>query len=283
MMETWGATVHASPTNLTNAGRGILAGGPESPGSLGIAISEAVEDAATHEDTKYSLGSVVNHVLLHQTVVGLEAKKQMEIAGEYPDVVIGCVGGGSNFAGLSYPFVGDTLKGRMPNTRFIAAEPAACPTLTRGVYAFDFGDAVGMGPVVKMFTLGHSFIPDRIHSGGLRYHGDAPSLCMLVDHKVVEPRAYKQNECFEEAVRFARTEGFLPAPESAHALRAVAQEAAAAREAGGKRSILFGLSGDGHFHMSPYNAYFAGKLEEVELSPSPIAGALAGAAQRPPV
>src|SRR5204862_388166 len=232
MMETWGATVHASPTNLTNAGRGILAddpdsarrGGaddpdsarrvgvvgqdasptnltnagrgiladdPDSPGSLGIAISEAVEDAATHDDAKYSLGSVVNHVLLHQTVIGLEAKKQMEMAGEYPDVVIGCVGGGSNFAGLSYPFIGDKLKGRMPKTRFVAAEPAACPTLTRGVYAYDFGDAVGMGPVVKMFTLGHSFIPDRIHSGGLRYHGDAPSLCMLVDHKVVEPRAYK--------------------------------------------------------------------------------------------
>jgi len=191
MMETWGATVHASPTKLTNAGRGILAADPDSPGSLGIAISEAVEDAATHEDAKYSLGSVVNHVLLHQTVIGLEAKKQMEMAGEYPDVVIGCVGGGSNFAGLTYPFIADRLKGRQPHTRFIAAEPAACPTLTRGVLAYDFGDAVGMGPVVKMFTLGHSFIPDPIHAGGLRYHGDAPSLCMLVDHKVVEPRAYK--------------------------------------------------------------------------------------------
>ncbi len=227
MMETWGATVFASPTNLTNAGRGILKEDPDSPGSLGIAISEAVEDAATHDDAKYSLGSVVNHVLLHQTVMGLDA-----------------------------------------------AEPAACPTLTRGVYAYDFGDAVGMGPVVKMFTLGHSFIPDRIHSGGLRYHGDAPSLCMLVDHKIVEPRAYKQNECFAEAVRFARCEGFLPAPESAHALRAVAQEAAAAREAGDKRVILFGLSGHGHFDMSAYDAYFAGKLEDIELSQSRIDAAI---------
>ncbi|TMD28904.1 MAG: TrpB-like pyridoxal phosphate-dependent enzyme [Chloroflexi bacterium] len=271
MMETWGAKVLASPTNLTNAGRGILADDPESPGSLGIAISEAVEDAATHEEAKYSLGSVVNHVLLHQTVMGLEAKKQMEIAGEYPDVVIACVGGGSNFAGLTYPFIGDKLKGR---TRFIAAEPAACPTLTRGVYAFDFGDAVGMGPVVKMYTLGHSFIPDRIHSGGLRYHGDAPSLCALVEHKVVEARAYKQNEVFTEAVRFARCEGFLPAPEAAHALRAVVEEANAAREAGEKRTILFGLSGHGHFDMSAYDAYFAGKLEDIELSQSRIDAAI---------
>jgi tryptophan synthase beta chain len=266
MMETWGATVHASPSMLTNAGRGILGDDSDSPGSLGIAISEAVEDAATHDDTKYSLGSVVNHVLLHQTVIGQEAKKQMEVAGEYPDVVIGCVGGGSNFAGLTYPFIADRLKGTKTAIRFIAAEPAACPTLTRGIYAYDFGDAVGMGPVVKMFTLGHSFVPDRIHAGGLRYHGDAPSLCMLVDRKIVEPRAYKQNECFAEAVRFARAEGFLPAPESAHAIRAVAEEAAAAREAGEARTILFGLSGHGHFDMSAYDAYFAGKLEDVELS-----------------
>src|SRR5689334_11818768 len=274
LMETWGATVHASPSDRTNSGRAILAKDPDSPGSLGIAISEAVEDAATREDSKYSLGSVVNHVLLHQTVIGQEAKKQMELAGDYPDVVIGCVGGGSNFAGLSYPFIGDRLKGDHPNTRFIAAEPAACPTLTRGVYAYDFGDAVGMGPVVKMFTLGHSFVPDRIHSGGLRYHGDAPSLCALVDQKVVEPRAYKQNEVFAEAVRFARCEGFLPAPESAHALKAVAEEAAAAREAGEKRTILFGLSGHGHFDMSAYDAYFAGKLEDVELSQSRIDAAI---------
>jgi tryptophan synthase beta chain len=274
MMETWGATVYASPTNLTNAGRGILTDDPDSPGSLGIAISEAVEDAATHEDAKYSLGSVVNHVLLHQTVIGLEAQKQMEMAGEYPDVVIGCVGGGSNFAGLTYPFIGDKLKGKRPDTRFIAAEPAACPTLTRGVMAYDFGDAVGMGPVVKMFTLGHSFVPDRIHAGGLRYHGDAPSLCMLVDHKVVEPRAYKQNECFAEAVRFARNEGFLPAPESAHAIKATVEEALKARESGEKKVILFGLSGHGHFDMAAYDAYFAGKLEDVELSQARIDAAI---------
>src|SRR5712691_9486261 len=265
-METFGAEVRSSPGRSTQAGQKILAEHPDSPGSLGIAISEAVEVAATNEDTNYSLGSVFNHVLMHQTVIGQEAKKQMEMAGEYPDVVIGCVGGGSNFAGLAYPFIGDKLKGRQPRTRFIAAEPAACPTLTRGVYAYDFGDAVGMGPVVKMFTLGHSFVPDRIHSGGLRYHGDAPSLCLLVDKGVVEARAYKQNECFAEAVGFARSEGFLPAPESAHAIRAVAEEAAAAREAGTPRTILFGLSGHGHFDMSAYDAYFAGKLEDVELS-----------------
>src|ERR1700738_5739062 len=274
MMETWGATVYASPTKLTNAGRGILAADPDSPGSLGIAISEAVEDAATHDDAKYLLGSAVNHVLLHQTVIGLEAKKQMEMSGDYPDVVIGCVGGGSNFAGLSYPFIGDRLKGDHPATRFIAAEPAACPTLTRGVYAYDFGDAVGLGPVVKMFTLGHSFVPDRIHAGGLRYHGDAPSLCFLVEKGIVEARAYKQNECFAGAVRFARSAGFIPAPEAAHALRAVAEEAAAAREAGEARTIPVRLSGHGHFDMSAYDAYFAGKLEDVELPQSRIDAAI---------
>src|SRR5438105_10676700 len=222
LMETWGATVFASPSDRTNAGRTILARDPESPGSLGIAISEAVEDAATRDDSKYSLGSVVNHVLLHQTVIGLEAKRQMELAGEYPDVVVGCVGGGSNYAGLAYPFMADRLSGDRPHTRFIAAEPAACPTLTRGVYGYDFGDTAGVGPVVRMHTLGHSFVPDPIHAGGLRYHGDAPSLCLLVQHGLVEPRAYPQNECFAEAVPFARTEGFLPAPEPSHALNAVA-------------------------------------------------------------
>src|SRR5260370_37045520 len=209
MMDTWGATVFASPTNVPNAGRGILADDPAAPGSSGIAISEAVEDAATHEDAKSSLGWVVNHVLLHQTVIGLEAKKQMEMAGEYPDVVIACVGGGSNFAGLTYPFIGDKLKGRHPATRFIAAEPAACPTLTRGVYAYDFGDAVGLGPVVKMFTLGHSFVPDGIHSGGLRYHGDAPSLCLLADKGVGEARAYKPSGGCGWAGGCPRAEGFL--------------------------------------------------------------------------
>jgi tryptophan synthase beta chain len=266
LMETWGATVFASPTDRTNSGRAILARDPESPGSLGIAISEAVEDAATRDDSKYSLGSVVNHVLLHQTVIGQEAKKQMEMVGAYPDVVIGCVGGGSNYAGLAYPFMADRLSGARAGTRFIAAEPAACPTLTRGVYAYDFGDTAGVGPVAMMYTLGHNFVPDPIHAGGLRYHGDAPSLCLLVEHGLVEPRAYTQNQCFAEAVRFARTEGILPAPEPSHALKAVAEEAAAAREAGDQRVILFGLCGHGHFDMSAYDAYFAGQLEDVELS-----------------
>jgi tryptophan synthase beta chain len=266
LMETWGATVHASPTELTNSGRSILARDPDSPGSLGIAISEAVEDAATRDDSKYSLGSVVNHVLMHQTVIGLEAKKQMEIMGDYPDVVVGCVGGGSNYAGLAYPFVADRLSGARPATRFIAAEPAACPTLTRGVYAYDFGDTAGVGPVAMMHTLGHSFVPDPIHSGGLRYHGDAPSLCLLVKHGIVEARAYSQNVCFAEALRLARSEGFVPAPEASHALRAVAEEATAAREAGDSRVILFGLSGHGHFDMSAYDAYLAGKLDDLELS-----------------
>jgi tryptophan synthase beta chain len=266
LMETWGATVYSSPTDRTNSGRSILARDAQTPGSLGIAISEAVEDAATRDDSKYSLGSVVNHVLLHQTVIGQEAKKQMEMTGDYPDVVIGCVGGGSNYAGLAYPFLADRLNGARPNTRFIAAEPAACPTLTRGVYGYDLSDTAGVGPVVQMHTLGHNFVPDPIHAGGLRYHGDAPSLCILVKHGHVEARAYSQNECFAEAVRFARNEGFLPAPEPSHALRAVAEEAAAAREAGEARVILFGLCGHGHFDMSAYDAYFAGKLEDVELA-----------------
>ena len=270
LMETWGATVHRSPTDITNSGRAVLARDPDSPGSLGIAISEAVEDAATREDSKYSLGSVVNHVLLHQTVIGIEAKKQMEMAGEYPDVVIGCVGGGSNYAGLSYPFMAEKLSGARPGTRFIAAEPAACPTLTRGVYAYDFGDTAGVGPVVQMHTLGHNFVPDPIHAGGLRYHGDAPSLCVLVRRGLMEARAYPQNECFAEAVRFARSEGFLPAPEPSHALRAVAEEAAAAREAGDSRVILFGMCGHGHFDMSAYEAFLTGRLEDLELSQARI-------------
>jgi tryptophan synthase beta chain len=274
LMETWGASVLPSPTDRTQVGRAILEKDPQSPGSLGIAISEAVEDAATREDTHYSLGSVVNHVLLHQTVIGLEAQKQMEMADAYPDVVIGCVGGGSNFAGLAYPFLADKITGRNTRTRFLAAEPAACPTLTRGIYAYDFGDTAGMGPVVPMYTLGHNFVPDPIHAGGLRYHGDAPSLCLLVKHGLVEARAYKQNECFAEAVRFARTEGFLPGPEPAHALRAVVEEAAAAREAGEARTILFNLSGHGHFDLSAYDAYFAGTLQDVEFPQERLDSAL---------
>jgi tryptophan synthase beta chain len=274
LMESWGAKVLPSPTDQTEFGRSVLAKDADSPGSLGIAISEAVEDAATRDDSHYSLGSVVNHVLLHQTVIGQEAKRQMEMAGAYPDVVIGCVGGGSNFAGVAYPFLADRLAGNT-KTRFIAAEPAACPTLTRGLYAYDFGDTAGMGPVVPMYTLGHNFIPDSIHAGGLRYHGDAPSLCLLVKNGLVEARAYKQNECFAEAVRFARSEGILPAPEPSHALRAVAQEAAAAREAGDERVILFNLSGHGHFDLGAYDAYFAGQLQDVELPQERLDAALA--------
>src|SRR6202142_3538836 len=274
LMETWGANVLPSPTDRTEFGRSVIAKDPDSPGSLGIAISEAVEDAATRDDSHYSLGSVVNHVLLHQTVIGQEAKRQMEMADAYPDVVIGCVGGGSNFPGLASPFLADRIAGKT-KTRFIAAEPAACPTLTRGLYAYDFGDTAGMGPVVPMFTLGHNFIPDTIHAGGLRYHGDAPSLCLLVKNGFIEARAYKQNECFAEAVRFARSEGILPAPEPSHALRAVAQEAAAAREAGDSRVILFNLSGHGHFDLAAYDAYFAGTLQDVELPQERLDTALA--------
>src|SRR5213595_711830 len=273
MMETWGATVHASPTNLTSAGRGILADDPDSPVSLGIAISEAVEDAATHDDAKYSLGSVVNHVLLHQTVIGLEAKKQMEMAGEEPDVVIGCVGGGSNFAGLAFPFMRRRLRDDA-DTRFLAAEPAACPTLTRGVYRYDFGDTSGMTPLLPMYTLGHDFVPPPVHAGGLRYHGDAPSLCGLVKEGIVEPKAIQQTAAFEAAVRFARVEGIIPGPEPAHALRAAFDEAAEAKEAGEERVILIGLSGHGHFDMSAYEAYLAGGLEDLEFSEADMERAL---------
>jgi tryptophan synthase beta chain len=274
LMETWGANVLPSPTDRTQAGRAVRERDPESPGSLGIAISEAVEDAATRDDSKYSLGSVVNHVLLHQSVVGLEARRQMELAGEYPDVVVGCVGGGSNYAGLAYPFLADRLGGGQA-ARFVAVEPEACPTLTRGVLAYDFGDTAGIGPVARMHTLGHNFIPDPIHAGGLRYHGDAPSLSLLVEHGLVEARAYAQNVCFAEAVRFARTEGILPAPEPSHAIKAVVDEAAAAREAGEPRVILLGLSGHGHFDLSAYDAYVGGQLEDRELPQARIDQAVA--------
>ena len=217
LMESYGATVHASPSLQTQSGQKVLAEHPDSPGSLGIAISEAVEDAATHSDTNYSLGSVLNHVLLHQTVIGQEARLQMEKAGDYPDVVIGSCGGGSNLAGLSYPFIADKLSGQRPNLRVVAVEPAACPTLTRGKYLYDFGDTVGLTPLVKMYTLGHSFVPAGIHAGGLRYHGDAPSLCLLYDEKIIEAVAYHQNPVFEAAITFAQTEGIVAAPESAAA------------------------------------------------------------------
>jgi tryptophan synthase beta chain len=270
MMETWGATVHRSPSDVTEAGRSQAS---HPTGSLGIAISEAVEVAAQAPDANYSLGSVLNHVLLHQTVIGREALAQMEMAGEEPDVVIGCVGGGSNFAGLAFPFVRRVLRdgGR---TRFVAAEPAACPTLTRGVYRYDFGDTVGLTPLLPMYTLGHDFVPPPVHAGGLRYHGDAPMVCGLVKAGVVEARAYRQNETFDAAVRFARSEGIIPAPEAAHAIRAVIEEAEAADAAGEQRVILFNLSGHGHFDLAAYDAYLSGSLDDPEFSEEDMQAAL---------
>jgi len=273
LMQAWGAEVFPSPTDRTEAGRKIRASDPNSPGSLGIAISEAVEDAATHEDTKYSLGSVLNHVLLHQTVVGLETKEQLALVDEEADVLIGCVGGGSNFAGFFLPFVPDKLKDGK-DIRFVAAEPTSCPTLTKGLYAYDFGDTVGLTPLLKMYTLGHNFVPPKIHAGGLRYHGDAPVLCLLVKKGVVEAVAYRQNAVFEAAVTFARTEGIVPAPETAHAIKAVIDEALKCKERGQERTIVFNFSGHGHFDMSAYDQYFSGKLEDYELPEEEIKRAL---------
>src|SRR6266516_855165 len=278
MMETYGATIHASPSNLTNAGRSILAKDPDNQGSLGIAISEAVEVAATSGGTtKYSLGSVLNHVLLHQTIIGEEALKQMALADDYPDVVIGCAGGGSNMSGLIFPFIGEARKKGL-KTRFLAAEPMACPSLTRGIYAYDFGDTVGMKPLVKMHTLGHDFMPPGIHSGGLRYHGMSPLVSLLHDEGIIEAQAYHQNDIFKAAVQFARAEGIVPAPESGHAIRAVFDEAIQAKEAGQEKVILFNLSGHGHFDMAAYDAYFACKLQDFEYP----AEAVVAAQQRMP-
>ena len=271
MMEAWGATVHRSPSDVTAAGRSQAA---HPTGSLGIAISEAVEVAAQDAGTNYSLGSVLNHVLLHQTVIGQEAIAQLEQAGDEPDIVIGCVGGGSNFAGIAYPFVRRVLRDGA-KTKFLAAEPAACPTLTRGVYRYDFGDTVGMTPLMPMYTLGHDFVPPPVHAGGLRYHGDAPSLCGLVKAGMVEARAYKQNETFAAAVQFARTEGIIPAPEPAHAIKAVMDEAEAAKQAGEDRVILFGLCGHGNFDLGAYDAYLSGSLEDPEFSEADMEEALA--------
>src|SRR6266568_3998124 len=278
MMETYGATIHASPSNLTNAGRSILAQDPDNPGSLGIGISEAVEVAATSGGTiKYSLGSVLNHVLLHQTIIGEEALKQMALADDYPDVVIGCAGGGSNMSGLIFPFIGEARKKGL-KTRFLAAEPMSCPSLTRGVYAYDFGDTVGMTPLVKMHTLGHDFMPPGIHAGGLRYHGMAPLISLLHEEGIIDAEAYHQNAVFQAAVQFARSEGIVPAPEAGHAVRAAIDEALKAKEAGQERVILFNLSGHGHFDMAAYEAYFSGKLQDYEYP----AEAVAAAQQRMP-
>ncbi len=274
-METFGSEVIPSPSDRTNSGRGILAQHPDSTGSLGIAISEAVEDAATHEDTNYSLGSVLGHVLLHQSVIGLEAQKQMEMAGEQPDVVIGCVGGGSNYAGLAYPFMAGKLRGDTPDMRFLATEPAACPTLTKGRFAFDYGDTAGIGPIVAMYTLGHGFVPAPVHAGGLRYHGDSPSLSLLVRDGYMQAKAYTQNQIFEAAVRFANTQGIVPGPEPAHAIKGAIEEALEAKEAGEERVILFNLSGHGHFDMQAYDDYLNGRLPEIEFDPADEESALA--------
>jgi len=273
MMETFGATVHASPSDTTQVGKRVLGDTPDSTGSLGIAISEAVEVAATNADTNYCLGSVLGHVLLHQTVIGLETQKQMEMAGESPDYIIGCVGGGSNYAGFSYPFMADKLTGKLDAT-FVATEPAACPTLTRGEFAYDFGDTGEMTPIVPMYTLGHTFVPAPVHAGGLRYHGDAPSLSMLVKHGHMEARAYTQNQVFDAGVQFARAQGIVPAPEPNHAIRAVIDEAIRAREAGESKVILFNLCGHGHFDMQAYDDFLARRLPEIEFEEAALADGL---------
>jgi tryptophan synthase beta chain len=273
MMQLWGAEVLPSPSNQTNAGRAILERDPDSNGSLGIAISEAVEDAATHEDTRYCLGSVLNHVCLHQTVIGLETKEQLAIAGDYPDVVIGCHGGGSNFAGISFPFVADKAAGK--EIRILAAEPLSCPTLTKGVYDFDYGDTAKMAPISRMYTLGHDFMPPGIHAGGLRYHGAAPLVSQLLDAGLIEAKAFGQTGCFEAAVLFSRSEGIIPAPESSHAIKAAVDEALNAKEEGKERTILFNLSGHGHVDMAAYDAFLSGGLEDYAYPEEAIRESLA--------
>ncbi len=274
LMETYGATCVASPSMETDSGRAILAATPDTPGSLGIAISEAVEVAAKNPDTKYALGSVLNHVLLHQSVIGIEAIEQMEAADAYPDVVIGCAGGGSNFAGIAFPFLGKKLRDKR-DVRVIAVEPAACPSLTRGRYAFDFGDTSHLTPLVKMHTLGSTFIPPGFHAGGLRYHGMSPLVSHCLELGLIEARAYHQNPCFEAGVMFARAEGIVPAPESCHAVRAAIDEALKAREEGKSPTILFNLSGHGHFDMQAYTDYFAGKLLDQDYDHAALEASLA--------
>ena len=274
MMETWGAQVVASPSADTQAGRTVLAQDPDSPGSLGIAISEAVEDAAQRGDTKYALGSVLNHVLMHQTVIGLEARKQLALAEDEADIVIGCAGGGSNFAGLSFPFAADKLQAIKPSLRIIAVEPTACPSLTRGTYVYDFGDTVGMTPLVKMHTLGHTFVPAPVHAGGLRYHGMAPLVCKLYDEGIIEAVAVPQLSTFQAALQFARTEGIPPAPESAHAVRVAIDQALRCKEAGQAQTILFNLSGHGHFDLAAYEAYLSGRLRDEDYPEARVAAAL---------
>ncbi len=272
MMQTWGAEVFASPTDMTNAGRAALAADPNNPGSLGLAISEAVEEAASRKDTNYSLGSVLNHVCLHQTVIGLEAKKQFEKVGDYPDMVFACCGGGSNFAGTAFPFLADKAAGK--KVRLVAVEPSSCPSLTKGVYAYDFGDVSGYTPMMKMYTLGHDFMPPSIHAGGLRYHGDSPLVCQLYNEKLIEAIAVPQIATFEAGVQFARAEGIIPAPESAHAIRACIDEALRCKQTGEKKTLFFNLSGHGHFDMASYDKYFAGELVDYDYPAEAVQEAL---------
>ncbi|MQM07375.1 hypothetical protein Taro_040212 [Colocasia esculenta] len=265
MMQTWGAKVHPSPSSLTDAGRRILQEDPSTPGSLGIAISEAVEVAATHADTKYCLGSVLNHVLLHQTVIGEECLKQLGKLDETPDIIIGCTGGGSNFAGLTFPFIREKLKNRL-NPIIKAVESAACPSLTKGIYAYDFGDTAGMTPLMKMHTLGHDFIPDPIHAGGLRYHGMAPLVSHIYELGLIEAVAIPQTECFEAALQFARTEGVIPAPEPAHAIAATIREALHCKETGEAKVILMALCGHGHFDLASYEKFLEGSMKDLSYT-----------------
>ncbi len=264
LMENWGAEVHSSPTKLTKVGREILKRDPNTTGSLGISISEAVEDAATHENTNYALGSVLNHVVLHQTIIGLELKKQFELIDKYPDIIIGCVGGGSNFSGACFPFVRDKIIGKKPDLKIVSVEPLACPTLTRGEYRYDFGDTLGLTPLLKMYTLGHNFVPAAIHAGGLRYHGDSPLLCKLTKERYMEAVAYYQNEVFEAATLFARTEGFIVAPEAAHAVKGAIDFARMCKNKNEKKIIVFANSGHGHFDLSAYDAYHNNKIRDYQ-------------------
>ncbi len=271
-METWGAEVFASPTDRTQAGKKILECDADCPGSLGIGISEAVEDAATHEDTNYALGSVLNHVLLHQTVIGLEAKKQFEMVGDYPDVIVGCCGGGSNIAGASFPFIRDKISGK--EVRVVAVEPQSCPTLTKGEFRYDFGDTVGLTPLLMMYTLGHDFVPPGIHAGGLRYHADAPLVCQLYHDGLMEAVAYGQTKVFEAALQFSKTEGIIPAPETAHAISGAIDEAMKAKEEGKEKTIFFNLSGHGYLDLQAYADYLGGKLTDYEYPEEKIKEAL---------
>ncbi len=274
LIETWGANVIPSPSNLTNSGRKVLEEDPDSMGSLGIAISEAVEDAATREDTNYSLGSVLNHVLLHQTIIGLEAKAQLAKVNEYPDVVVACCGGGSNFGGIAFPFLYDKINGK--DIQVIAVEPSACPTLTRGEFTYDYGDLAKLTPLCMMYTLGHDFVPPGIHAGGLRYHGDSPLVSQVVNDNLAEARALNQLGVFEAAMLFTRNEGILPAPESAHAIRGAIDVALECKESGEAKTILFNLSGHGHFDLTAYDDYLAGKLDDYEYPDEAIKKSLAG-------